>query len=230
MPYFFYLDGMQLPFAPPSMRVSRPGRNETIDLINDGEANILRAPGLEEFEFEARIPQQQYSFATYPGGWIGAGTFGDRMRAFQDAKTPFRFIVSRTMPDGNPLFDTNLMVSLEEFEEEEDAEEGFDVIFSLALKAHKAFATRTVQILPATTAEAAAVAVVTPARPVSITTPSDYTVVKGDCLSHIAARTLGDSSRWREIYELNKSQIREPNLIFPGQVFKLPQGGTAHAA
>ncbi|MBM3267686.1 MAG: transglycosylase SLT domain-containing protein [Candidatus Sericytochromatia bacterium] len=38
----------------------------------------------------------------------------------------------------------------------------------------------------------------------------------------MAQNTLGDGSRWREIYELNKDQIKNPDLIHPGQVFKLP--------
>ena len=53
--------------------------------------------------------------------------------------------------------------------------------------------------------------------------PDSYTVVKGDCLWKIAEKQLGDGSRWAEIYELNKGAIKDPSLIYPGQVFKLPQ-------
>lgn len=56
-----------------------------------------------------------------------------------------------------------------------------------------------------------------------------YTVRQGDSLSKIAQRLLGDASRWREIYELNRQSIQNPNLIYPGQVFVLP-GGAAKAA
>ena len=49
-----------------------------------------------------------------------------------------------------------------------------------------------------------------------------YTVRKGDCLWNIAASELGDGSRWTEIYELNKSEIRNPRLIYAGQEFVLP--------
>ena len=51
---------------------------------------------------------------------------------------------------------------------------------------------------------------------------AQVTVNKGDSLSKIAQRYLGDASRWPEIYELNKGQIKNPDLIHPGQVFKLP--------
>lgn len=49
-----------------------------------------------------------------------------------------------------------------------------------------------------------------------------YTVVAGDSLSKIAKRTYGDANRWRAIYELNKDIIKNPDLIFPGQVLTLP--------
>jgi hypothetical protein len=49
-------------------------------------------------------------------------------------------------------------------------------------------------------------------------------VQKGDCLSAIAQAKLGDGNRWREIYDLNRDQISDPNLIYPGQVLKLPVG------
>ena len=50
-----------------------------------------------------------------------------------------------------------------------------------------------------------------------------YTVVRGDNLSVIAARVLGNMSRWREIYALNHAVIgKDPNHIEPGQVLALP--------
>lgn len=51
-----------------------------------------------------------------------------------------------------------------------------------------------------------------------------YTVVKGDSLSKIAKELLGDARKWRAIYEANKDQIKNPDLIYPGQVLKLPPG------
>lgn len=47
-----------------------------------------------------------------------------------------------------------------------------------------------------------------------------YTVRRGDTLSGIAARVLGDHRRWTEIATLNK--IRDPNKIRVGQVLALP--------
>lgn len=49
-----------------------------------------------------------------------------------------------------------------------------------------------------------------------------YTVVPGDTLSGIALKFYGDASRWPEIHEANKDIIENPNLIYPGQTFVIP--------
>ena len=54
-------------------------------------------------------------------------------------------------------------------------------------------------------------------------TMQSYTVVKGDSLSKIAQRVYGKASLWNEIYEANRDHIKDPDLIYPGQVLRLPQ-------
>jgi nucleoid-associated protein YgaU len=49
-----------------------------------------------------------------------------------------------------------------------------------------------------------------------------YTVVKGDSLSKIAKRFYGNAGQWKKIYEANKDMIKNPDLIYPGQTFKIP--------
>lgn len=49
-----------------------------------------------------------------------------------------------------------------------------------------------------------------------------YTVQKGDSLWKIAERQYGDGSQWRRIYEANRDQISDPDLIHPGQTFTIP--------
>ena len=50
-----------------------------------------------------------------------------------------------------------------------------------------------------------------------------YTVVAGDTLGSIAQQFFGDSSQWTVIFEANQDQISNPDLIFPGQVLRIPQ-------
>ena len=50
-----------------------------------------------------------------------------------------------------------------------------------------------------------------------------YTVVKGDSLSKIAKREYGDANKWRRIYEANRDLIKDPDLIYPGQLLNVPE-------
>lgn len=49
-----------------------------------------------------------------------------------------------------------------------------------------------------------------------------YTVKSGDSLSKIAKQVYGDANAWNRIYEANRDQIDNPDLIQPGQTFKIP--------
>jgi len=55
-------------------------------------------------------------------------------------------------------------------------------------------------------------------------TPSSktYTVKAGDTLSAIAKEHLGSASDYMKIFNLNKDQLANPDLIKPGQVLRLP--------
>ena len=52
---------------------------------------------------------------------------------------------------------------------------------------------------------------------------------KGDNLWRISRRLYGNGIRYTTIYQANKSQIRNPNLIYPGQVFLTPAGDLSWA-
>lgn len=49
-----------------------------------------------------------------------------------------------------------------------------------------------------------------------------YTVESGDYLKKIAQKMYGDEALWEVIYEANQEAIKNPNLIYAGQVFVIP--------
>jgi nucleoid-associated protein YgaU len=48
-------------------------------------------------------------------------------------------------------------------------------------------------------------------------------VVPGNNLWSIARRTYGEGPRYTLIFEANQGQIRDPDLIYPGQIFMMPE-------
>lgn len=54
--------------------------------------------------------------------------------------------------------------------------------------------------------------------------PDRFVVQPGHSLWRIARRVYGSGIRYTVIYQANRDQIRDPDLIYPGQVFKLPSG------
>ncbi len=62
------------------------------------------------------------------------------------------------------------------------------------------------------------------ARPMTSLPSGSFVVVQpGNSLWRIARRTYGAGIRYSVIYEANRDQIRDPDLIFPGQVFMVPR-------
>ena len=49
-----------------------------------------------------------------------------------------------------------------------------------------------------------------------------YTVKAGDTLSKIAKDHLGNANAYMKIYEANRDQLSNPDLIKPGQVLRIP--------
>lgn len=49
-----------------------------------------------------------------------------------------------------------------------------------------------------------------------------YTVQSGDTLSKISKQAYGTTKEWKVIYEVNQAIIKDPNLIYPGQVITIP--------
>ncbi len=223
MAYYFYLGKTLLPIAPEKLQLKINNANKTYTLINDGEINVLKTPGLTDIEFDALLPNVKYPFATYKSGFKRAKSYLELLKNYKQDNDTFQFIVTRTLPSGKMLFNTNMKVSLESYTIKEDAKSyGTDVLVTIKLKQYRDYATKTCNIQFASTkpkvVEQPVRAVEDPPKPANQT----YTVVKGDCLWNIAKKFYGNGSKYTVIYNANTDKIKNPNLIYPGQVLTIP--------
>ena len=204
MAYKLYMAGTLMPITPSKVTVKINNQNKTMTLINGEEINILKAAGLSDVSFELVLPQVSYPFSN--GGAQSAAYYLSLFERLKVSKTPFQFILNRQKPGGGMFHYTNLTVGLETYEITDDAGEGFDVKVKINLKQYRAYGTKTVAVQPAKTSGGTA----------------PYTVKSGDCLWNIAKKQLGNGADYTKIYNLNKDKIKNPNLIYPGQVLTLP--------
>lgn len=219
--YSFYFGSLLLPVTPQKLTTKIKGNNKTLTLVNEGDINFLRSPSLTEISFDVVLPMLgQYSFADSfrrPDYYLSV------FENYMTSKTPFRFIVSRVSPSGRLLFDTNMKVSLESYTITEDATKGPDVTVSVTLKQYIDYATKTVTVTKPTAAARKPTIKEEKKRETSSEPKTkSYTVKKGDCLWNIAKKYYGNGAQYTKIYNANKGKIKNPNLIYPGQVLTIP--------
>ena len=216
MSYSCYLGSYLMPEVPQKLTVKIKNKNKTVILLNEGEINFLRTAGLTELSTSLTFPM--YNTAHAPDYYLNV------LESLKTGKKPFIFRLVRRSPSGVFLYNTDIKVSLEDYTINEDASKGADVTVDISMKQWREYSTKTVTIKEPETPKAAPVATVQKTRDESSAPKAvTYTVKKGDTLWGIAKKYLGNGALYTKIYEANKSKISNPNLIYVGQVFTIPQ-------
>ena len=230
--FYFMVDNdlLTFPITPGELTIKSGSNNKVVNLINEGDINILKSPSLTEINFEARFPMRQYPYARE---FKSFQTYFDIFKELKAEKKPFTFVVSRYTPNGIATWGTEYLVSLEELELHESVDEGDDVLVSFTLKQFKQYGVVTIE--RKTNSNTSTTVTTTTDRPTQTTsTAKTYKVVSGDCLWNIAKKFYGDGSLWKTIYNANYSAIEADakkhgrssssngHWIYPGLVLTIP--------
>lgn len=158
--YQVVLGLIPLPITPSKIETKVGGRNETLDLCDGSQINIIKAPALTEIEFDFMLPHQSYPFASTAGSLMGAvtGALGglgglaqnmlnmvmlDELDRMFKVKKPFNLSVLRKGQGTLDILIWNscLKVTLEEYAVTEDADNGLDIMVHVKLKKYVEYGT-----------------------------------------------------------------------------------------
>lgn len=239
-----YINKVQFPITPGKLTQKINNQNKTINLIDEGEVNLIKAPGLADITIdELLLPVAQiYPFAKYRRvvsqgiyhrriEFQNADYYLGKLEAWKNSKKPVCFKLVRVGVDGQKILkSTNLDVTIEDYEIIEDAERyGMDVAVKLSMKEYRYWGAKKLSINNSGKKKTAKKKKARKSKePVKL-----YTVKKGDTLMKIAKKQLNDASLWRSIYALNKKTIEADarkhgkksssngHWIYPGTKLKL---------
>lgn len=208
--YHFFIDDLELPYAPSELTVTIGSNNQTVDLISGNAINVLKNPKLTEIEFEIELPRgRQYAFANK---LVSTKTYTDHFEKLMLNKTPCHLVITRPNPMSGTTgiggtvtdFESNdFKVSLEGYTLKESAENAYDVKVSLKFKEYIGYGTVKNKVKTGNTSGKVKTVVKT------VPETKSYTIKKGDTLWAISKRFYGTSSKWETIYQANKKVIED---------------------
>ncbi|MGI6029761.1 MAG: LysM peptidoglycan-binding domain-containing protein [Candidatus Heteroscillospira sp.] len=212
MKLFTFLDEaagieLTLPVTPSGYSWREGRRVETVELQESGEANLAGVMAMGSATLSVMLPSQLYPFCA-PGASAEPGRYLRQLRAWMEAGTAVRFMVSGT--------GLNVPVLIEEISSGEQDGTG-DIYASISLQQWRRLEAPAMAIASVGTQSARKRDAATGAAE-----EKSYTVKAGDCLWAIAQQFYGDGSLYKRLAAANSGVIRNGNLIYPGDVLKIP--------
>ncbi|ADQ06516.1 Peptidoglycan-binding lysin domain protein [Caldicellulosiruptor hydrothermalis 108] len=215
----FYLtapDGSRLhfPINPERITVEAGNKTQTYSIVNLGDIVIPRGIVPARFSFEGFFPGELRKNASYVKDWRHPKELINLLERWKNNNTKLRLLVTETTINHDVYFDGEGSLQYE-FKGGHG-----DCYYSLKLIEARNLVVMAENELK-TKVSASSKGKTTTKRPTP-PPPKIYTVKPGDSLWAIAKKTLGDGSKWKTIYELNKKVIGpDPNKIRPGMQLRI---------
>ncbi|ASS74076.1 hypothetical protein CIG75_03135 [Tumebacillus algifaecis] len=210
------------PVAPQNINVKYAHEYHEVSVLGQGQTAFRGGDQLAELSFSSFFPRDYDQTLVDTWFYKNAGSlkspqeFERIIHEIRQVGKPSRLMI------GGTFFNADVMIR--SFDVEHRGGEPGDVYFTITFKKHRALSVKKTE--PKQAADPASGA----GRPPSAPAPKTHTVVSGDTLWALAKRYLSDGAKYMEIYNLNVGVIgKDPNLIRPGQVLKLPESAAGGA-
>lgn len=200
---------IRLPVLPEKFKITMGTKDQSVDVAGLGEILVAQSRPATEFSFSSFFPAAAFpgiavSYVTKPT------TLKDKIVEWKNSTKPVHLIVTGLGVD--------VYCRITKFIPSEAGGDVGTINYDITLKEYREPKVRQVKVEVKTQT---ATVQNTPARTDNTTQPTTYTVKKGDCLWNIAKKFLGNGALYTQIYNLNKNIIKNPNLIYVGQVLRI---------
>ncbi|MBR5817518.1 MAG: LysM peptidoglycan-binding domain-containing protein [Clostridia bacterium] len=200
---------IRLPVLPEKVKISMGTNDQSVDVAGLGEILIAQSRKATEFSFSSFFPA-----AAFPGIAVQYVTkpsaLRDKLIEWKNSDKPVHLIITG--------LDIDVYCRITKFVPTEEGGDVGTVHYDISFKEYREPKVRQVKVEIST--KTATVQQNT-ARTDNTTPTQTYTVKKGDCLWNIAKKYLGSGAKYMTIFNLNKGILKNPNLIYPGQVLRL---------
>jgi len=200
---------LRFPVLPERFNVRHGMNNTSVNIQGLGELVIKQDPAAITIVFASFFPIHPFPGVQFED-LESPADIEARIKRWQVSDRPVQFMVTGTSVNRYFVIDSFFCY-----------EKGGDIgtlHYNMSLREYKETSVRQVTVEN----EVATIPEPAPARVDNRAQELTHEVVRGDNLTAIARRKLGDGSRWPEIFEMNRDIVSNPNLILPGQVLRLP--------
>lgn len=195
-----------LPVTPSSFEMTHGMKVETINIHALGDVNIAGYTTLATITIEGMFPAQDYVFALTPTVNITNNySYIDYFQNWINNRVVIRFIISGTK--------INIPVLVEDIKYgEKDGTN--DLYYSLTLREYRQVKPIKIESSSSTASNSIRAVAAPPS------TAQTYTIQRGDNLSYICRKFYGNANLYNKLAKYNG--IKNPNLIYTGNVLKIP--------
>ena len=131
---------IRIPVNPQEYPIKSPGDNTRYNVLNIGEIIVPRIPKLKQTSWESYFPgDPDDSLSVIGNGFKPPEFYIDTFNEYQSTGEPVRFIANRYMENGDPIFDTNMLVIVEDFDYREKGGETGDFYYTISLSEYRDF-------------------------------------------------------------------------------------------